>query len=82
MPFRKRFHLGWFVNTRQQPAYIYHSGGNGGFRTYSFSIPELNYLVVIFANRSDINIEQVVIQVNQILLPGLPALVPIEVLTS
>lgn len=73
---------GWFVNTHQQPAYIYHSGGNGGFRTYSFSIPELNYLVVIFANRSDINIEQVVMQINQILFPDLPALVPVEVLTS
>ncbi|MFT3747114.1 MAG: serine hydrolase domain-containing protein [Agriterribacter sp.] len=73
---------GWFVNTRQQPAYIYHSGGNGGFRTYSFSIPELNYLVVIFANRSDINIEQVVVQINQILFPDLPPLVPVEILTS
>ncbi|MFT3948097.1 MAG: serine hydrolase domain-containing protein [Agriterribacter sp.] len=73
---------GWFINTRQQPTYVYHSGGNGGFRTYSFSIPGINYLVVIFANRSDINIEQVVMQINQILLPNLPPLVPIEVLTS
>ena len=73
---------GWFVNARQQPAYIYHSGSNGGFRTYSFSIPELNYLVVIFANRNDINIEQVVIQLNQILIPGHPSLIPVEVLTS
>lgn len=73
---------GWFVNTRQQPAYVYHSGGNGGFRTYSFSIPERNYLVVIFANRSDINIEQLVLQINQILFPKLPALVPIELFTS
>ncbi|MBN8785514.1 MAG: beta-lactamase family protein [Terrimonas sp.] len=73
---------GWFVNARQQPAYIYHSGGNGGFRTYSFSIPALNYLVVIFANRSDINIEQVVMQINKILFPDLPPLVPVDVLTS
>jgi len=73
---------GWFVNNRQQPAYIYHSGGNGGFRTYSFSIPGLDYLVVIFANRSDINIENIVIQINQILFPKLPALIPIEQLTS
>ena len=73
---------GWFVNNRQQPAYIYHSGGNGGFRTYSFSIPALDYLVVIFANRSDINIENIVMQINQILFPKLPALVPIEQLTS
>lgn len=73
---------GWFVNTRQQPVYIYHSGDNGGFRTYSFSIPELNYLVVIFANRSDIDIERVVMQINQLLFPDLPAMVPVEVLTS
>lgn len=73
---------GWFVNDRQQPAYVYHSGGNGGFRTYCFSIPDLNYLVVIFANRSDINIEQIVMQINQALIPDLPPLVPVEVLTS
>lgn len=73
---------GWFINKKQQPAYAYHSGGNGGFRTYSFSIPELNYLVVIFANRSDINIENIVMQINQILFPKLPALIPIEQLTS
>lgn len=73
---------GWFVNMKQQPAYIYHSGSNGGFRTYSFSIPGLNYLVVIFTNRSDMNIEQVIKQINQILFPDLPSLVPIEILTS
>jgi hypothetical protein len=61
---------------------VYHSGDNGGFRTYSFSIPSLNYLIVIFANRNDVNVEQIVQQVVNMQFSSLKNFTPIEVLTS
>ena len=52
---------GWFVD-EIMPKKVYHSGSNGGFRTFSFTIPEENLLVVIFSNRDDIDIEEVVLK--------------------
>lgn len=73
---------GWFVGKNQYPTYVYHSGDNGGFRTYSFTVPVLDYMVVIFANRSDVDIEAIVQQINQIIHPELKAFTPIEEKTS
>ena len=61
---------------------VYHSGSNGGFRTFSFTIPEENFLVVIFSNRDDIDIEEVVLKMMQILKPNNKPFTKIEVLTS
>ena len=74
--------FGWFADAQETKRKVYHSGDNGGFRTYSFSIPSLNYLIVIFANRNDINVEQIVQQIVNMQFPSLKNFTPIEVLTS
>ena len=60
---------GWFVNESSVPAKVYHSGSNGGFRTYSFSIPEKNFLIVIFSNRDDVNLEKLIKKIYTIIAP-------------
>jgi CubicO group peptidase (beta-lactamase class C family) len=72
---------GWFVD-ENVPKKVYHSGSNGGFRTFSFTIPEENFMIVIFSNRDDIDIEEVVLKMMQILNPNEKPFTKIEVLTS
>jgi CubicO group peptidase (beta-lactamase class C family) len=72
---------GWFVD-ENVPKKVYHSGSNGGFRTFSFTIPEENFLVVIFSNRDDIDVEEVVLKMMEILKPNEKPFTKIEVLTS
>lgn len=74
--------FGWFIDDSGKYKKVYHSGDNGGFRTYSFSIPSLNYMIVIFANRSDINIEDIVQKIYQLQWPGAAPFINIEILTS
>jgi D-alanyl-D-alanine carboxypeptidase len=74
--------FGWFVDERNHQRKVYHSGDNGGFRTYSFSIPSLHYLVVIFSNRNDINVEKIVQQIVKMQFPSIEEFIPIEILTS
>lgn len=74
--------FGWFIDETDTVRKVYHSGDNGGFKTYTFSIPSLNYLVVIFANRNDVNVEQIVQQIVNMQFPSLKNFIPIEVLTS
>lgn len=73
---------GWFIDESSKPKKVYHSGSNGGFRTFSFTIPEDNFLIVIFSNRDDIDIEEVVLKMMQILKPNDKLFTKIEVLTS
>jgi len=58
---------GWIINESSYPCQVYHSGSNGGFRTFSFSIPEQNFLIVIFSNRTGIDLEQLALEINKIL---------------
>ncbi len=74
--------FGWFIDGHDAAEKVYHSGDNGGFRTYSFSIPTLNYLVIIFSNRSDINIEMLVQQIVKLQFPEMLPFIEVEVLTS
>jgi len=74
--------FGWFVNEGANPKHVYHSGDNSGFRTFSFTIPGENFLIVIFANRDDVNIEDLVQKIYLILRPGSQPFVNVEVLTS
>jgi CubicO group peptidase (beta-lactamase class C family) len=60
---------GWFVDESSVPAKVYHSGSNGGFRAYSFSIPEKKFLIVIFSNRDDVDLEKLVKEINTIITP-------------
>jgi len=57
---------GWFIDEGFIPRKVYHSGSNGGFRAYSFSIPEKNFLILIFSNRNDVDLEKLVKQVFNI----------------
>ena len=73
---------GWFIDEQESIAKVYHSGDNGGFKTYSFTIPSEHFLVVIFSNRDDINIENIVQQIVKLLLPAYKDFTPVEVMTS
>ncbi len=57
--------FGWFVDESEENKKIYHSGDNGGFKTYTFTIPQQEFAIVIFSNRSDINIENIVQTIYQ-----------------
>ena len=74
--------FGWFVDESEKAVKVFHSGSNGGFRTYSFSIPSQNYLVVIFSNRDDIDLEALVQKIVQLQWPSMKPFIKIEKLTS
>jgi CubicO group peptidase (beta-lactamase class C family) len=73
--------FGWFIDAGTKPAKVYHSGDNSGFRTFSFTIPQQDFLIVIFANRNDINIEDLVLKIYQLLMPGATPFIKAEELT-
>jgi CubicO group peptidase (beta-lactamase class C family) len=62
---------GWFVQEDNDDTIttkaVYHTGFNGGFRTAVFMIPSMDYCVAIFSNRSDIDLEELVLSINHIL---------------
>jgi len=70
-PIDKENHLsygyGWFINETSMPINVYHSGSNGGFRAYSFSIPKENFLIVIFSNRDDVDLEKLIKKIYTII---------------
>jgi D-alanyl-D-alanine carboxypeptidase len=57
---------GWFVAGSGDKKIVYHTGSNGGFRTIIFMIPSKKYSVVIFSNRTGIDLEDLVHQINKI----------------
>jgi len=60
---------GWFIDESLKPFKVYHSGSNGGFRACSFSIPEENFLIVIFSNRDDVDLEGLIKKIYTIISP-------------
>jgi D-alanyl-D-alanine carboxypeptidase len=64
---RLSYGYGWFVNEQEQDKVVYHTGSNGGFRAIVFSIPSKNYLIVLFSNRTGIDLENLVLEINGIL---------------
>lgn len=74
--------FGWFIEESASQRKVYHSGSNGGFRTFSFSIPAENNLVIIFSNRDDIDLESLVQKIVQIQWQKSKPFTKIEVLTS
>ncbi|MEO5592174.1 MAG: serine hydrolase domain-containing protein [Chitinophagaceae bacterium] len=58
---------GWFVGEKDTTKAVYHTGSNGGFRAIVFSIPSKNYSVTVFSNRTGIDLEKMVQQINEIL---------------
>ena len=57
---------GWFVGGSGAAQVIYHTGSNGGFRTIVFTKPAEHYAVVIFSNRTGIELEDLVREINRI----------------
>lgn len=58
---------GWFVSNLDTARVVYHTGSNGGFRAIVFSIPSQDYMVAIFSNRTGIDLEKLVAQINDIM---------------
>ena len=59
--------FGWFINEQNNFKEVYHTGSNGGFRAISFSIPSKNYLIIILSNRTGVDLENIVQEINKIL---------------
>jgi D-alanyl-D-alanine carboxypeptidase len=58
---------GWFVHEKGTEKIVYHTGSNGGFRAMIFSIPSRNYVVVVFSNRTGVDLEKLVREINHII---------------
>jgi len=57
---------GWFVAGSGDSRLVYHTGSNGGFRTIVLTKPSAEYAVVIFSNRSDVDLEDLVRVIDRI----------------
>jgi CubicO group peptidase (beta-lactamase class C family) len=57
---------GWFVAGSGSSKTVYHTGSNGGFRTIVFMKPSEKYAVVIFSNRTGIDLEDLIRIINKI----------------
>jgi D-alanyl-D-alanine carboxypeptidase len=57
---------GWFVAGSGDAKLVYHTGSNGGFRTIVFTKPAENYALVIFSNRTGIDLEDLIRIINKI----------------
>ncbi|NWF89442.1 MAG: beta-lactamase family protein [Ignavibacteriaceae bacterium] len=57
---------GWFIAGSGNDQVVYHTGSNGGFRTIVFIKPSSNYSVVLFSNRTGIDLEDLILKINKI----------------
>jgi CubicO group peptidase (beta-lactamase class C family) len=62
---------GWFIRESSSDKFVYHTGSNGGFRAIVWSVPARNDLIVIFCNRTGLDLEGLVLRISQ--LCGFPA---------
>ena len=74
--------FGWFVAGSGDAKLVYHTGSNGGFRTIVLMKPSAAYAVVIFSNRSDIDLEDLVRIMNRIYAIDDKAFVKLDSLIS
>jgi D-alanyl-D-alanine carboxypeptidase len=61
---------GWFVKqpgSTDTPGIVYHTGFNGGFESVVWIIPSMDYIISIFSNRSDLDLEELVFRINRLL---------------
>jgi CubicO group peptidase (beta-lactamase class C family) len=61
---------GWFVDESSSPSIVYHTGSNGGFRAIAYTIPAENYMIVIFSNRTGVDLQNLIVEINKILRPA------------
>jgi len=64
---RLSYGYGWFISEKDSATAVYHTGSNGGFRAIVFTIPSQQYMVSIFSNRTGIDLEVLVQQINGLL---------------
>jgi CubicO group peptidase (beta-lactamase class C family) len=58
--------FGWFVAGSGDSKLVYHTGSNGGFRTIVLMKPSAKYAVIIFSNRTGVDLEDLVRIINGI----------------
>jgi alpha-L-fucosidase len=58
--------FGWFVAGSGDSKVVYHTGSNGGFRTIVFTKPSAKYALVIFSNRTGVDLEDLIRSINRI----------------
>jgi D-alanyl-D-alanine carboxypeptidase len=73
---------GWFVSNSPTGTAVYHTGSNGGFRAIVFTIPSEDYMVAVFSNRTGVDMEKLVQQINDILHVTNNSFTKIEALVS
>ena len=61
--------FGWFLDPHNGRPRMYHSGGTVGFRTYITRFTTDNLTVIVLCNRTDLDPEQLALQVSDLLLP-------------
>ena len=74
--------FGWFVAGSDDSKLVYHTGSNGGFRTIVLMKPTAKYAVVIFSNRTGVDLEDLVRVINGIYGIDDKAFVKLESLIS
>jgi CubicO group peptidase (beta-lactamase class C family) len=60
---------GWFIDESSSPRIVYHTGSNGGFRAYTYTVPDDGYMIVIFSNRTGVDLQNLILEINKILRP-------------
>jgi CubicO group peptidase (beta-lactamase class C family) len=73
---------GWFIAGSRDSKIVYHPGSNGGFRTIIFTKPSEKYSIIIFSNRTGIDLEDLVRIINKICKIDDKAYVKLESLIS
>lgn len=74
--------FGWFTAGAGDNKLDYHPGSNGGFRSIVFMKPSQKYSIVIFSNRSGIDLEELIRKIDKIYGIDDKAYVLVESLTS
>jgi D-alanyl-D-alanine carboxypeptidase len=74
--------FGWFVAGSGNNRVVYHTGSNGGFRAVVFTIPSEKYAVVVLSNRTGIDLEDLVRQINRLLKVDDSAFIKLESLIN
>ncbi len=74
--------FGWYVAGSGDSTLVYHTGSNGGVRTIVLTKPSAKYAVVIFSNRTGVDLEDLVRVINRIYAIDDSAYVKLESLIS
>jgi len=74
--------FGWFIAGSGDSRLVYHTGSNGGFRSIVLTKPSQKYAVIIFSNRTGVDLEDLVRLINRIYAIDDKAFVKLDTLIS